>query len=70
MMILKVVYNLPYRQLIGFVFSIFALMKIVLKVPHFITLAARAKLLGKHFKKLSKVRPADLILDSSGDLAP
>ncbi|MGH2612126.1 MAG: IS5 family transposase, partial [Rhabdochlamydiaceae bacterium] len=65
-MTLKVVYHLPYRQLIGFVFSIFALMKIVLKIPHFTTVAGRAKSLGKHFKRLSKVCPTDLVFDSSG----
>ncbi len=53
MMALKVVYNLPYRQLIGFVYSIFTLMQITLKIPHFTTVAARAKLLGKHFKSAS-----------------
>lgn len=66
MMALKVVYHMPYRQLVGFVLSIFALMKVTLKVPHFTTIATRAKLLGKHFKRLSKVRPTDLVLDSSG----
>lgn len=66
MMALKVVYNLPYRQLIGFVLSIFTLMNVVLKVPHFTTVAARAKLLGKHFKRLSKGFPTDLVFDSSG----
>jgi hypothetical protein len=66
MMALKVVYKLPFRQLVGFIISIFALMKVVLKVPHFTTIAARAKQLGKHFKKLSKVMPTDLVLDSSG----
>lgn len=66
MMTLKVVYGLPYRQLIGFILSIFAFMKVILKVPHFTTVAARAKLLGKHFKRLSKVSPSDLVFDSSG----
>jgi hypothetical protein len=66
MMALKVVYHMPYRQLVGFVLSIFALMQIVLKVPHFTTVAARAKMLGKHFKRLSKVCPTDLVFDSSG----
>jgi Transposase DDE domain len=66
-MTLKVVYNMPYRQLVGFVFSIFALMKMVLKVPHFTTVATRARLLGKHIRKLSKGSfPTDLVLDSSG----
>jgi DDE family transposase len=66
MMVLKLVYQLPYRQLVGFVCSIFALMGLILKVPHFTTIAARAKLLGKHLKKLSKSSPVDLVFDSSG----
>lgn len=66
MMALKVVYQLPYRQLVGFISSIFALMKIALKIPHFTTIATRAKSLGKHFKRLSKDSPTDLVLDSSG----
>lgn len=65
-MALKVVYHMPYRQLIGLVLSIFAFMKIALKVPHFTTVATRAKLLGKHFKRLSKAYPKDLVFDSSG----
>lgn len=66
MMMLKVVYGLPYRQLVGFMMSVFSLMGVFLHVPHFTTVATRAKLLGKHFKKLSKGRPTDLVLDSSG----
>ena len=66
MMMLKVVYGLPYRQLVGFAMSIFSLMGVMLCVPHFTTVAARAKLLGGHFKKLSKRSPTDLVLDSSG----
>lgn len=66
MLALKAVYHMPYRQLTGFVQSIFTLMRVDLKIPHFTTVAARAKHLGKHFKKLSKRRPMDLVLDSSG----
>jgi Transposase DDE domain len=66
MMMLKVVYGLPYRQLVGFVISIFSLMGVVLCVPHFTTVAARAKQLGQHFKKLSTRNPRDLVFDSSG----
>ncbi len=54
MMALKVVYNLSYRQLIGFVFSIFSLMKIILKIPHFTTVAERAKSLGNHLSTTTK----------------
>jgi hypothetical protein len=66
MMALKVIYNLPYRQLVGFVASIFVFMNLSLKIPHFTTVALRARMLGKHFKRLSKASPTDLVLDSSG----
>jgi Transposase DDE domain len=66
MMMLKVVYNIAYRQLVGFVISIFGFMKISLRVPHFTTVAARARQLGSQFKKLSKRNPTDLVFDSSG----
>jgi Transposase DDE domain len=66
MMALKVVYGLPYRQLVGFVTSLFSLMSVILCVPHFTTVAARARQLGQHFKKLSKRCPTDLVFDSSG----
>jgi hypothetical protein len=66
MMMLKIVYHLPYRQLIGFMDHIFNLMGIELPIPHFTTVAARARTLGKSFKKLSKRNPEDLVFDSSG----
>lgn len=66
LMTLKVVYGLPYRQLVGFVFSIFSFMRIMLKVPYFTTIAVRARQLGKRFKKLSTKTPTDLVFDSSG----
>src|SRR5437870_5775727 len=53
MMALKIVFHQPYRQLIGFMFSLFAMMKLSLPLPHFTTLATRARQLGKHFKTLS-----------------
>ena len=54
---LKVVFKLLFRQVIGLVLSLFTLMRLVLKVPHFTTVAARARGLGKHFNKLSKRTP-------------
>jgi hypothetical protein len=65
-MALKVVYSMPYRQLIGFVQSIFVLMQVTLKIPHFTTVATRAKQLGKYCKRISKNSPTDLVFDSSG----
>ena len=66
MMMVKVVYHLPYRQLIGFLATIFKLMGLDLLVPHFTTVAERARSLGHCFKKLSKSNPKDLVFDSSG----
>jgi len=66
MMTLKVIYHLPYRQLVGFLISLFMLMGVNLKIPHFTTIAARAKSLGVMFKKLSKKNPTDLVFDSTG----
>jgi len=66
MMALKVVYHLPYRQLIGFLLSIFTFMKVDLQIPHFTTVASRARRLGHYFKKLSSKIPKDLVFDGSG----
>ena len=66
MMVLKSLYHLPYRQLIGFLLSLFSIMKVVLPVPHFTTVGKRARKLGCALKKLSKRRPTDLVFDSSG----
>lgn len=66
MMMIKVVYHLPYRQLIGFLVQIFTLMGLDLPIPHFTTVADRARSLGSVFKKLSKSNPKDLVFDSSG----
>lgn len=66
MMMLKVVYHLPYRQLVGFLASLFIYMKVNLRIPHFTTVATRAKSLGAAFKRLSRRNPTDLVFDSSG----
>lgn len=66
MMALKVVYHLPYRQLTGFIVSLFAMMKVDLQIPHFTTVAARARALESVLKKLSKRDPTILVFDLSG----
>lgn len=63
---IKIIFHQPYRQLIGLFISLFALMGVTLPLPHFTTVATRARQLGKHFKKLSVKRPTDLVFDSSG----
>lgn len=66
MLVIKNIFHQPYRQLIGLFISLFAMMGVSLPLPHFTTVAARARQLGKHFKKLSSKRPRDLVFDSSG----
>jgi len=43
LMILKMGYRLPYRQLVGFISLIFLKMGISLPIPHFTTRAERAR---------------------------
>lgn len=64
MLMVKSVYNLPYRQLIGFLIQIFQLMCLNLKIPHFTTVAKRASLLKGKLNKISTRKPRDLVFDS------
>lgn len=66
MMMIKVIYRLPYRQLVGFLSYIFKMMNINLPLPHFTTIAERAGCLKQSIKKLSNRRPSDIVFDSSG----
>lgn len=66
LMAIKAVFHQPYRQLIGLFLGLVALMGLVLRVPHFTTVAFRARQLGKYCKKLSSKRPMDLVFDASG----
>lgn len=66
MLAIKIVLHQPYRQLIGLMFSLFTMMGLSLSLPHFTTVAARARQLGKRFQTLSTKRPKDLVFDSSG----
>jgi len=65
-MMLKMVYHLPYRQLVGFITWMFLKIGISSPIPHFTTLAERARQLGKSFRRLSQKRPTDIVFDSSG----
>ncbi len=66
LMMVKMVYGLAYRQLTGLIFSLFQLMGVELPVPHFTTIAERAKGLKHSLRQLSSYRPSDLVFDSSG----
>jgi hypothetical protein len=65
-MMLKVVYRLPYRQLVGFLTFLFQVMNLNLPIPHFTTIAERAKSLKQAIKRFSNKRPTDIVFDSSG----
>jgi Transposase DDE domain len=66
MMAIKVVFHLPYRQLIGFFIGLMRMIGLSLRIPHFTTVAYRLRQLGRHLGKLSVKRPTDLVFDSSG----
>jgi hypothetical protein len=64
--ILKTVYRLTYRALEGFFGSILKLMKLPHKVPNYTLFCKRANEVLEELPKLSKRRPTDLVVDSSG----
>jgi hypothetical protein len=66
MMAIKIAFHKPYRQLIGLMFSLITMMGLSLPIPHFTTIAKRARQLGKNLKTLSTKKPKDLVFDSSG----
>ena len=66
MMMLKMVFHLPYRQLVGFLVSVFRFMGIRLSLPHFTTIGERALKLKDAVKKLSKKKASTIVFDSSG----
>lgn len=66
LMMVKMVYGLPFRQLTGLLISLFQLMELSLSIPHFTTVAHRSKTLKHLLKELSSRRPSDLVFDSSG----
>jgi hypothetical protein len=66
MMMVKMVFHLPYRQLVGFFTYLFSLMHLDLCIPHFTTIGERAKGLKKSLQELSKKKPKDIVFDSSG----
>jgi IS5 family transposase len=65
-LIIKTVYNLPLRALQGFFQSILRLLQQDLKVPHYSLFCKRAKEASSCLPKLSKKRPVEILIDSSG----
>jgi hypothetical protein len=64
--ILKTVYRLTFRTLQGFFNSILKLMKLPLESPDYSLFSKRAAEIMDDLPKLSKRRPTDLVIDSSG----
>ena len=65
-LIMKAVYNLPPRSLQGFLSSILLFLGVELKSPHYSLFCKRAKEAAASLPKLSKRKPMEIAIDSSG----
>jgi hypothetical protein len=65
-LIIKTVYNLRFRALQSFFALILRLLQLDLKVPHYSLFCKRAKEASSELPKLSKRRPMEILIDSSG----
>jgi len=65
-LIIKSVYHLPLRALRGFLQSIVTLLGVDLPIPCYTQICRRAQELGKEISKVSKKRPTDIVIDSTG----
>ena len=65
-LIKKTVYNRPLRALKGFFQSILRLLQQDLKVPHYTLFCKRAKEASSFLPRLSKKKPVEILIDSSG----
>ena len=65
-LLIRTVYHLPLRALVGFLFSLVSLLGLSLKIPSYTQICRRAKALGKILKKISSRRPCDIVFDSTG----
>jgi transposase len=66
LLIIREVFHLTLRSLVGFARSIFQLMKLDLPVPSYTQICRRAKTLHKKIKRLTKRPINHIILDSTG----
>ena len=66
LLMLKVVYRLALQQTIGFARSIFKLMDVALKLPHYSTLSRRAATLPVKLSRRQTNEPCHLVVDSTG----
>jgi len=65
-LLVRSVYHLPLRALVGFLLSIVTLLTLSITIPSYTQICRRAKALKKNLAKLSNRRPTDLVFDSTG----
>lgn len=65
-LIMKAVYNLPLRSLQGFLSSVLLFLRAGIKCPHYSLFCKRAKEASASLPKLSRKKPVEIAIDSSG----
>lgn len=65
-LMVKTVFKMPYRALVGFLISLISILACGLITPSFSQICRRAKDLWKALPKLSQKRPTDIVFDSTG----
>lgn len=63
---LRFYFHLTLRGVQGFIRSLFSLMNLPLKTPSYSRICRRMKELNIDYKRLSQIRPVDLVIDSTG----
>lgn len=64
--VLKVTFKLTYRSLEGYMNSLFALARVQGVAPHYSLFCKRGKEIEGELQKLSKRKPMEIVIDSSG----
>lgn len=65
-LIIRAVFNLPLRNLQGFLISIVNMLGVGLPIPDYTRICRRAKTLGKILGRVSRRQPTDIVIDSTG----
>ena len=66
LLMIRFVYHLPFRQLVGFAKSLIGLLQLSLDMPHFTSIQKRMKKLTIPTKLLDKRGITDIVFDTSG----
>lgn len=65
-LLVRTVFHLPLRALVGFLASLVLIMGLKIQIPSYSQICRRAALLDKKLQKLSKKNPTDIVFDSTG----